>query len=96
MLYYRLNTGPKGRSFAGLWTESSPGSIYRTILEKNMDESSYNNVKKSVKKVIDLPNQAFYGSFGPLLKMRVHCKVNNFSWNYLICANRMLSISFQQ
>ena len=79
MLYYRLNTGPKGRSFAGLWTESSPGSIYRTILEKNMDESSYNNVKKSVKKVINLPNQAFYGSFGALLKMQVHCKVNHFN-----------------
>ena len=79
MFYYRLNTGPKGRSFAGLWTESSPGSIYKTILEKNMDKSSFDNVKTSVKKVINSPNQAFYGSFGPLLKMQVHCKVNHFN-----------------
>ena len=77
--FCRLNTGLEGGSFAGLWTQSPAGSIYRTILEKNMDDSSYDDAKTSVKKVLNLPNEAYFGSFGTLLLMpNVHCKVNYF------------------
>ena len=43
-----------------------------------MDDSSYNTVKKSLEKVLSLPDQAYYGSFGALQTMKLHCKVNHY------------------
>ena len=77
-LFYRLNTVENGTAFAGLWTQSISGSIYRTIHQQNMDDSSYNDVETSVEKVINLPNQAYYGTFGALQTMKLHCKVKHY------------------
>ena len=44
-----------------LWTQSPPDTIFRSVYERNMDDSSFNENQKSMEKTISHENQAFFG-----------------------------------
>jgi len=72
---YRLNTYIKGSAPASFWMQSPPNSIFKTIFEQNMDDSSFNTYKESMAKTIDEPNEAFYGSFMNIQQEKMDCKL---------------------
>ena len=55
--------------------QSPPNSIFKTIFEQNMDDSSFNTYKESMVKTINEPNEAFYGSFMNIQQEKMDCKV---------------------
>ena len=62
---------------AGIWTQSPPNSMFRTIFEKNMDDSSFNYQHQSVEKTINLPHEAVFIKIGEVLReTEFACKVN--------------------
>jgi hypothetical protein len=56
-----LNTGGKSGSFGALFSQANPNSVYESIFQNNMDDSSFNNWDDSLIKTITVPEQAFGG-----------------------------------
>ena len=77
-LFSRLNTYIKGSAPASFWMQSPPNSIFKTIFEQNMDDSSFNTYKESMVKTINEPNEAFYGSFMNIQQEKMDCKVFDY------------------
>ena len=57
----RLNTGSATGSFAAIFSHANSTSVYGSIFQNNMDDSSFNNEDESLIKTITLPGQAFAG-----------------------------------
>ena len=57
-----MNTGTRSCMCAHIFTKANPNTVYASIFEKNMDDSSFNKLGKSLIKTIALPRQALYGS----------------------------------
>ena len=57
----RLNTGSKSGAIGSAFSQANPNTIYKTIFENNMDDSSFNAVNDSLIKTSTLPKQAFSG-----------------------------------
>ena len=77
---FRLNTGTRSCMCARIFTQANPNTVYASIFEKNMDDSSFNKLGKSLIKTIALPRQALYGSQGAFSRVsensRPECKVS--------------------
>ena len=65
----------KDSAMAGIWWQAQNNTIFRTIFEQNMDDSSFNTYKESMVKTINEPNEAFYGSFMNIQQEKMDCKV---------------------
>ena len=61
IFWSRLNTGSATGSFAAIFSHANLTSVYGSIFQNNMDDSSFNNVDESLIKTITLPGQAFAG-----------------------------------
>ena len=57
----RLNTYAKSGSFAHIFTQANPNTVYGSIFQNNMDNSSFHGFGDSLIKAINLPRQAFSG-----------------------------------
>ena len=57
----RLNTLGRSDSFASIFTQANPNTVYGSIFRNNMDNSSFNSNDVSFIKAITLPRQAFGG-----------------------------------
>jgi hypothetical protein len=57
----RLNTGEKSGFSGALFAQANPNTVYRSIFDNNMDDSSFKNFGDSLIKTITLPRQAFGG-----------------------------------
>ena len=57
----RLNTFRRSSSFASIFTQANPNTVYGSIFQNNMDDSSFNDVGQSLIKTITLPRHAFGG-----------------------------------
>ena len=57
----RLNTYKGSFSFASIFTQANPKTVYGSIFQNNMDDSSFNDASESVIKTITLPRHAFGG-----------------------------------
>ena len=67
-------------SYGSLFLNARPHTTYEAIYRNNMDNSSFDDVDKSISKTIHLPRQAYFGSLANVL---IHpemttCKVNIF------------------
>ena len=47
---------------AHIFTQANPNTVYASIFENNMDNSSFDKLGKSLIKTVSLPRQALYGS----------------------------------
>ena len=47
---------------AHIFTQANPNTVYASIFENNMDDSSFDKLGKSLIKTVSLPRQALYGS----------------------------------
>ena len=56
----RLNTYTSG-SFTSIFTQAKPNSVFGSIFQNNMDDSSLNVVNDSLIETSTLPRQAFGG-----------------------------------
>ena len=56
-----MNTKRKSTYFANIFTQANPNTVYGSIFQNNMDDSSFNDVDDSLIKTINLPKQAFGG-----------------------------------
>ena len=73
----RLNTGRKSEYFSSIFTQANPNSVYGSIFHNNMDDSSFNDVDKSLIKTITLPEQAYAGyQLDVLANSETVCKVS--------------------
>ena len=57
----RLNTYARSGSFAHIFTQANPNTVYGSIFQNNMDNSSFHDFDDSLIKAINLPRQAFSG-----------------------------------
>ena len=72
-----MNTKRKGTYFANIFTQANPNSVYGSIFQNNMDDSSFNDVDKSLIKTITLPEQAYAGyQLDVLANSETVCKVS--------------------
>ena len=55
----RLNTGSRTGSFGTIFTQANPNTVYESIFQNNMDDSSF-NWAESLIKTITLPRQAYF------------------------------------
>ena len=58
----RLNTYPRSGYFSSIFSQANPNTVYGSIFENNMDDSSFDKLGKSLIKTVSLPRQALYGS----------------------------------
>ena len=56
----RLNTHTRSSYFGSIFSQANPNTVYGSIYENNMDDSSFNAVNDSLIKST-LPRQAFFG-----------------------------------
>ena len=77
----RLNTYTRSGSFAHIFDQANPNTVYGSIFKNNMDDSSFNDVDDSLMKTINLPKQAF-GGFQEHVSANSEtaCKVSNKSF----------------
>ena len=54
----RLNTGSRSGSFGTIFSQANPNTVYESIFEENMDNSSFQSLKGMFEKTITLPRQA--------------------------------------
>jgi hypothetical protein len=72
-----LNTWQRSGYFASIFTQANPNTVYGSIFQNNMDDSSFNAVDDSLIKTITLPRQAFSGYQGDYsANPETACKVN--------------------
>ena len=57
----RLNTGIKSSYFGSIFSQANTNTVYGSIFQNNMDNSSFNDGDESLIKTITLPRQAFGG-----------------------------------
>ena len=57
----RLNTYSRSGYFGSIFSQANPNTVYGSIFENNMDDSSFNAVNVSLIKTSTLPRQAFCG-----------------------------------
>ena len=57
----RLNTGQRLGAYAYTFIHANPSTVYRSIFQNNMDDSSFNGWSASLIKTITLPRQAATG-----------------------------------
>ena len=57
----RLNTGRRSYPFTDIFTQENPNTVYESIFQNNMDDSSFNYWDDSLIKTITKPRQAFGG-----------------------------------
>ena len=57
----RLNTGSRSSYFGSIFSQANTNTVYRSIFQNNMDNSSFNDGDESLIKTITLPRQAFGG-----------------------------------
>ena len=57
----RLNTYSRSGYFGSIFSQANPNTVYGSIFENNMDDSSFNAVNVSLIKTSTLPRQAFSG-----------------------------------
>ena len=75
----RLNTGSKSGAIGSAFSQANPNTIYKTIFENNMDDSSFGAWKKSLIKTITLPRQAlFYFQEHVSTLSETACKVSHY------------------
>ncbi len=73
--YYRLNTNGRHTYFGSIFDQASQNSIYGSVFEKNMDDSSFNHWNESLIKTITLPRQAYGGYQDDVLAIsEIGCK----------------------
>ena len=74
----RLNTYAISGSFAHIFTQANPNTVYGSIFQNNMDDSSFNDVDDSLMKTINSPKQAFSGFQEHVsANSETACKVSN-------------------
>ena len=54
---FRLNTKRRSTSFANIFTQAKPNSVYGSIFQNNMDDSSFNNWTESLIRTITQPKR---------------------------------------
>ena len=83
---YTLNTDPRDFSFGSLFAQSKPNTIYRAILDKSMDELSFNQPHESMKRTVTNVNHAKFGDlYSVQTNKEMRCKVLGcFQIYYLI------------
>ena len=57
----RLNTYIRSGFFGSIFAQANPNSVYGSIFQNNMDDSSFNVVNDSLIKTSTLARQAFVG-----------------------------------
>ena len=80
-----MNTYKRTCSFASIFIQANPKTVYESIFENNMDDSSFNDASESLIKTITLPRHAFGGwQQDVLANSEAACKVafNNFPFSY--------------
>jgi hypothetical protein len=72
-----LNTQRRSTSFPAIFTQANSTTVYGSIFQNNMDDSSFNDVDKSLIKTITLPEQAYAGyQLDVLANSETVCKVS--------------------
>ena len=61
LFFPRLNTGIKSGYFGSIFSQANTNTVYGSIFQNNMDNSSFNDGDESLIKTITLPRQAFGG-----------------------------------
>ena len=81
----RLNTYKGTGFFASIFTQANPKTVYESIIQNDMDDSSFSDASESLIKAITLPRHAFGGwQQDVLANSEAACKVafNNFPFSY--------------
>ena len=88
----RLNTGSRTGSFGTVFSQANPNTVYGSIFQNNMDDSSFNNWNDSLIKTITQSRQAYGGyQVGVSAIPETACKVS--LWSFLILVNTVILIS---
>ena len=75
-----MNTNSKDGSIGSLFAESKPNTIYKSVLEKSMDEKSFNDPYESMIRTVSNVDHAYFGDLSSvLLYEEISCKVNKGS-----------------
>ena len=73
---HHLNTDPKDVSIGSLFALSKPDTIYRAVLDNAMDDMSFNEPYKSMKRTAENPKHAYYGEVYSVLSYQdMACEV---------------------
>jgi hypothetical protein len=67
----RLNTGSRTSAFGSIFGQAKLNTVHGSILQNNMDDSSFNAWDDSIFKTTTLPKQAFGG-----YQYQTECKVS--------------------
>ena len=69
----------KDSAMAGIWWQAQNNTIFRTIFEQNMDDSSFTSNEIALEKTINFPNEAFFGYASTVKqKQETACKVDTY------------------
>ena len=60
-IWSRLNTKRRSTAFQAIFSQANSTTVYGSIFQNNMDDSSFNIIDKSLIKTITLPEQAYAG-----------------------------------
>ena len=72
-----MNTQRRSTAFPAIFTKANSTTVYGSIFQNNMDDSSFNDVDKSLIKTITLPEQAYAGYQHDILaNSETVCKVS--------------------
>ena len=58
---HRLNTDPKEHSIGSVFAHSKPNTVYRAVFDNAMDDLSFNEPYKSMKRTVENSNHAYFG-----------------------------------
>ena len=75
----RLNTYRRSGYFGSIFSQANPNTVYESIYEENMDNSSFQSLKGMFEKTITLPKQAMlYFQDETAAFSEKACKVSHF------------------
>ena len=77
---HKLNTDPKDVSIGSLFALSKPDSIYRAVFDNAMDDLSFDEPYKSMKRTAENPKHAYYGEVYSVLSYQdMACEVTKIN-----------------
>ena len=77
---HELNTDPKDVSIGSLFALSKPDTIYRAVFDNAMDDLSFNEPYKSMKRTAENPKHAYFGEvYSVLSHQDMACEVIKLS-----------------
>ena len=90
---HKLNTDPKEHSIGSLFAHSKPNTVYRAVLDNAMDDLSFNEPYKSMKRTVENSKHAYCGEVYSFLSYQdmacevsilikiINCKIYDFKFS---------------